>query len=66
MPGTVVRTEPRPGIALLTPSRPERLNAMNHELVADLHTALDGVHADRSCRVVVLTGRVAASAPGST
>ena len=56
MPGTVVRTEPRPGVALLTMSRPERLNAMSHELVADLHVALDEVHADRSCRVVVLTG----------
>lgn len=56
MPGTVVRSEPRPGIALLTLSRPERLNAMSYELVADLHAALDEVHADRSCRVVVLTG----------
>lgn len=56
MPGTVVRTEPRPGVALLTLDRPERLNAMNHELVADLHAALDDVHADRACRVVVLTG----------
>jgi enoyl-CoA hydratase len=56
MPGTVVRTEPRPGVALLTLSRPERLNAMSHELVADLHAALDELDADRSCRVVVLTG----------
>ncbi len=56
MPGTVVRTEPRPGVALLTLDRPERLNAMSHELVADLHAALDEVHDDRSCRVVVLTG----------
>jgi enoyl-CoA hydratase len=56
MPGTVVRTEPRPGVALLTLNRPERLNAMTHELVADLHAVLDEVHADRSCRVVVLTG----------
>lgn len=56
MPGTVVRTEPRPGVALLTLDRPDRLNAMNHELVADLHDALDDVHADRSCRVAVITG----------
>jgi enoyl-CoA hydratase len=56
MPGTVVRSEPRPGVALLTLSRPERLNAMSHELVADLHAALDELDADRSCRVVVLTG----------
>jgi len=56
MPGTVVRSEPRPGIALLTLDRPERLNAMSHELVADLHTALDELRDDRSCRVVVITG----------
>jgi enoyl-CoA hydratase/carnithine racemase len=53
---TVVRTDPRPGIALLTLDRPERLNAMSHELVADLHAALDLVGADRDVRVVVLTG----------
>jgi len=53
---TVVRTDPRPGIALLTLNRPERLNAMNHELVGDLHDALDDVGADRDVRVVVLTG----------
>jgi enoyl-CoA hydratase len=56
MSGTVVRTEPRAGVALLTLSRPERLNAMSHELVADLHAALDELDADRSCRVVLLTG----------
>jgi enoyl-CoA hydratase len=44
------------GIRLLTLDRPDRLNAMSHELVGDLHTALDEVAADRDCRVVVLTG----------
>jgi enoyl-CoA hydratase/carnithine racemase len=53
---TVSVTEPRPGVRLVTLDRPERLNTMNVELVSDLHTALDEVAADRSCRVVVLTG----------
>jgi enoyl-CoA hydratase len=53
---TVLRTDPRPGIALLTLNRPERLNAMSHELVADLHATLDDVAVDRDVRVVVLTG----------
>jgi enoyl-CoA hydratase len=53
---TVQSSSPRPGVTLLTLDRPERLNAMNHELVADLHTALDAVAADRECRVVVITG----------
>jgi enoyl-CoA hydratase len=44
------------GVSRITLDRPERLNAMSHELVADLHAALDQVGADRSCRVVVLTG----------
>ena len=44
------------GITQVTLDRPERLNAMSHELVADLHAALDAVGSDRSCRVVILTG----------
>ena len=44
------------GVRLLTLDRPERLNAMSHELVADLHSALDAVAADHDCRVVIITG----------
>ncbi len=52
-----VTLEPvRPGVALITLRRPERLNAMNHHLVAGLYDALDECEADRSCRVIVLTG----------
>ena len=40
MTDTVLRTEPEPGIALVTLNRPERLNAMSPELVADLHEVL--------------------------
>jgi enoyl-CoA hydratase len=36
--------------------RPDRLNAISFELVADLHDALDEVAADESCKVAVLTG----------
>jgi enoyl-CoA hydratase len=43
-------------VALLTLNRPDRLNAMSHELVADLHDALDELRTDESTRVVVLTG----------
>ena len=53
---TVQVSSPRPGVALITLDRPERLNAMSHELVADLHDVLDGVATDRGTRVVVLTG----------
>ena len=56
MTDTVLRTEPEPGIALVTLNRPERLNAMSTELVADLHEVLGEIADDRSVRVVVLTG----------
>jgi enoyl-CoA hydratase len=46
----------RDEVALVTLNRPDALNAMNAELVADLHEAFDQLHTDRSCRVVVLTG----------
>lgn len=47
---------PRPDIAVLTLNRPEKLNALNHELVDELHAGLDGIGANNECRVVVLTG----------
>jgi enoyl-CoA hydratase len=53
---TVLTTHPTEGITQLTLNRPDRLNAMSHELVADLHDALDDVGRDRDCRVVVITG----------
>ncbi len=66
MPGRSVRTvtdastvtveTPESGIAQITMSRPERLNAISPELIADLHDALEEVERDRSQRAVVLTG----------
>jgi enoyl-CoA hydratase len=49
-------TTPRPGIALVTLSRPEALNTLNAELVAELDAVLDRVAHDESVRVVILTG----------
>jgi enoyl-CoA hydratase len=53
---TVQLSSPKPGVTLVTLDRPERLNAMSHELIGELHDALDDIAADRACRVVVLTG----------
>jgi enoyl-CoA hydratase len=40
----------------VTLNRPESLNAMNPQLVDDLHALLDRLHADRTVRVVILRG----------
>ena len=53
---TVRLEKVRPEVTLITLDRPDRLNAMSHELVADLHAALDEVADDRGCRVAILTG----------
>ncbi len=53
---TLLIDQPHEGVTRITLDRPERLNAMNAALIAELHEALAGVAADRSCRVVVVTG----------
>ena len=63
---TVQRSELGPGVALLTMDRPDRLNALNRELVEDLHMALDDVAADHGARRRADRRRAAASAPAST
>jgi enoyl-CoA hydratase len=55
--GKTVRVDdPAPGVRVLTLDRPDRLNAMSGELIADLHRAIDDVAGDEECRIVVLTG----------
>jgi len=44
------------GIARLTLNRPDKLNSFTGEMHAELRTALDHVQADKSVRVLVLTG----------
>ncbi len=43
-------------ITKLTLNRPDALNALTFELVAELHDALDAVAADPDCKTVILTG----------
>ena len=49
-------SRPRPDITVVTLNRPEKLNALDRDLVEDLHDALDDIGRDDECRVVVLTG----------
>ncbi len=53
---TLLIDRPGDGVVRITLNRPDRLNAMNADLVADLHDAVSDVAVDTSCRVVVLTG----------
>ena len=54
--GCVRVLEGGPGITELVMNRPERFNALQSRLVSDLHRAFAAVAADRSCRVVILSG----------
>src|SRR3954467_6551265 len=47
---------PSRSVRLLTLDRPDALNAMNAELCEALHSELDRIAGDRSCRAVILTG----------
>lgn len=44
------------GCRTLTINRPDKLNALNHQVVTELHQAFETVAAEESIRVVVLTG----------
>jgi len=45
------------GIATLTFNRPDKLNALNHEMAGELRQALEQVAQDPTIRVLVLTGQ---------
>ncbi len=53
---TVLVDRPVEGVARLTLNRPQVLNAINRELLADLTTAVDEVERDSSVAAVILTG----------
>jgi len=52
----VLVDRPADGVTRLTLNRPDRLNALDRELVGELLAALAAVDADHECRAVILTG----------
>jgi enoyl-CoA hydratase len=55
-PSAIALEWPEPGIAILRLNRPERLNALTDEAVAELSRTLDSLAADTALRVLILTG----------
>lgn len=51
----LISTDER-GVRTITLNRPERHNALNGELIAEMNAALDVCHNDAAVRVVVITG----------
>jgi enoyl-CoA hydratase/carnithine racemase len=54
--GTVLTEDMGDGVRVLTLNRPQRLNAINAELLEDLNAALDAAGRDDGIRAIVLTG----------
>jgi enoyl-CoA hydratase len=53
---SLVLTERRESLLLITLQRPDKLNAVNQEMIAALHRALDEAEADEAVRAVVIHG----------
>lgn len=53
---TIIIDRPAPGVAMITLNRPDRGNGVVPEMARDLLEALTALEADKSVRVLVLTG----------
>ena len=65
MTTSMVKTEVRGRVALVTLDRPKALNALNNELIDELAEALRGFDADENIGAIVLTGSEKAFAAGA-
>ena len=62
---TLIVETPSVGVTLIRLNRPEALNALNSQLLAELSAALDVAEADPGVRCLVLTGSERAFAAGA-
>ena len=61
---TTIKYEKSDGVAVLTLSRPERVNAINRTMLGEIQSVLDAVEADAEVRVLVVTGAGGAFSSG--
>ena len=52
----LILTEKKVGAGIITLNRPAKLNAMNHALTAEIHTALTQFEEDDDVKVLIMTG----------
>jgi enoyl-CoA hydratase len=60
-----IKVETRGRVGLITLNRPQALNALNSQLIAELNAALDGYEADDAIGCIMLTGSEKAFAAGA-
>lgn len=53
---TTILTENKDGILFITINRPEKLNALNKDVIQELNQALDTVYQDENIKAAILTG----------
>ena len=56
MPYTNLLIDDASGVRTITINRPEQLNALNRDTIAELDQALSAADADKSVRVLIITG----------
>ncbi len=62
---TIIAETKDGGVALITLNRPDALNALNNQLIAELGEAIDGFEADDAIGCIVITGSEKAFAAGA-
>ena len=56
MPYETLLTELREGVLTVTVNRPDKLNALNRKVLAELDSVMDEVHSNPDVRAVIVTG----------
>jgi enoyl-CoA hydratase len=60
-----IRLEKKDGVATITLNRPDKLNAINPQIISELGKAADDIEGDDAVRVVVITGAGRAFSAGA-